>query len=412
MELVYFKICLIFLLLIFSAIFSGSETAFFSLTRYQILKLKETSRGKKAASLLVQPNHLLISILIGNETVNITASALATSVALTLYGKNGKWLAILVMTPLLLLLGEIIPKAFSYAKAPSFCIRVSPFIDFFVRIVTPFHNIIKKYIINTVLFFMPPPPKKPVFLEKQFLDLIETGHEKGELKSIEKEFIIRLFRFRQKTVSEIMVPRPDIFALSIDTDLQEVINALNYHRFSRIPIYEGSLDNVIGIFHTKYLLGSGKTGKLKDFREKLLPPYFVPTTKKVDTLLAELQSQKITMAMIVDEYGSIKGLVTTEDLLEELFGEIYDEYDVTEEWYRQIAPNKYRVLAKTPLSDFNFFFKTNLESEEDTLGGLIWSALGRLPKKGDSVQIANFKFTVKGLKGRRITELEVEKLNS
>ncbi len=411
MELVYFKLCLIFFLLIFSAIFSGSETAFFSLTRYQILRIKETSKGKKVASLLAHPNQLLISILIGNDTINIMASALATSVALTLYGKNGKWLAIAVMTPLLLLVGEIIPKAFSYAKASSFCLRISSFINFFVYIVAPFRNIIK-YIVNAVLYFMPPPQKKAVFLENQFLDLIETGHEKGELKPIEKEFIVRLFRFRQKTVSEIMVPRPDIFALSIDTDLKEAINSLSYHRFSRVPIYEGILDNVIGIFHTKYLLGSEKTGKLKEFREKLLPPYFVPATKKADALLAELQSQKITMAMIVNEYGSIVGLVTTEDLLEELFGEIYDEYDVTQDWYQQIAPNRYRVLAKIPLSDFNFIFKTDLKSEEDTLGGLILTALGRLPKKEDTVQIGNFKFTVKSLKGRRITELEVEKLDS
>jgi len=411
MELVYFKLCLIFFLLIFSAIFSGSETAFFSLTRYQILKIKETSKGKKVASLLAHPNQLLISILIGNDTINIMASALATSVALTLYGKNGKWLAIAVMTPLLLLVGEIIPKAFSYAKASSFCLRISSFINFFVYIVAPFRNIIK-YIVNAVLYFMPPPQKKAVFLENQFLDLIETGHEKGELKPIEKEFIVRLFRFRQKTVSEIMVPRPDIFALSIDTDLKEAINSLSYHRFSRVPIYEGTLDNVIGIFHTKYLLGSEKTGKLKEFREKLLPPYFVPATKKADALLAELQSQKITMAMIVNEYGSIVGLVTTEDLLEELFGEIYDEYDVTQDWYQQIAPNRYRVLAKIPLSDFNFVFKTDLKSEEDTLGGLILTALGRLPKKEDTVQIGNFKFTVKSLQGRRITELEVEKLDS
>ncbi|MCD6213663.1 MAG: HlyC/CorC family transporter, partial [Candidatus Desulfofervidus sp.] len=360
---------------------------------------------------LAHPNQLLISILIGNDTINIMASALATSVAITLYGKNGKWLAIAVMTPLLLLVGEIIPKAFSYAKASSFCLRISSFINFFVYIVAPFRNIIK-YIVNAVLYFMPPPQKKAVFLENQFLDLIETGHEKGELKPIEKEFIVRLFRFRQKTVSEIMVPRPDIFALSIDTDLKEAINSLSYHRFSRVPIYEGILDNVIGIFHTKYLLGSEKTGKLKKFREKLLPPYFVPATKKAEALLAELQSQKITMAMIVNEYGSIVGLVTTEDLLEELFGEIYDEYDVTQDWYQQIAPNRYRVLAKIPLSDFNFIFKTDLKSEEDTLGGLILTALGRLPKKEDTVQIGNFKFTVKSLKGRRITELEVEKLDS
>jgi CBS domain containing-hemolysin-like protein len=411
MEFFYLKSCLFFLLLICSTLFSGSEAAFFSLTRYQILKLKETPRGKQVASLVDRPNRLLVSITIGNDTVNIIASALATSVCLSFFGENGKWLAIAIMTPLLLLVGDIIPKTIAYTNASNFSIKVAPFIKFFIYIATPLRYVIK-YIINFILFFMPPPAKKSYFLENHFLDLIETGHKKGELKHIEKEFITQFIRFRQKTISEVMVPRPDIFALSVDMYLEKALTMLKYHRFSKIPIYEGNLDNIIGILRTKQLLEAKKTQKLRDIKQWFLSPYFVPETKRAEALFWQLQKEKITMAIIVNEYGSIVGLLTIEDLLEELFGEIYDEYDVTQRWYHQIAPNKYKVLAKMPLSDFNFIFKTDLVSEEDTLGGLILSVLGRLPKKGESTQIANLKFTVKGLKGRRITELEVEKINS
>ncbi|MCD6320457.1 MAG: HlyC/CorC family transporter, partial [Candidatus Desulfofervidaceae bacterium] len=411
MELVTsLKIATIFLLLGLSAIFSGSETAFFSLSRYQILKLKESHQGRLVASLLECPARLLISILVGNETVNIIASALATSVVISLYGERGKWITVAIMTPLLLLCGEVVPKAIAFVRTTSFCLKTAPFIALFVRIITPIRGIIR-IVINVVLAPFPAPYEaKTSFFDDRFFQLLEYGHEKGDLKAIEKEFIINFIRFREKTVSEIMVPRPDILAFSLRTEIETVKSLLRVNRFSRIPIYENNLDNIIGILPTKMLLENKKAARIADLKDKLLPPYFVPLTKKADDLLWELQKQRVNMAIVVNEYGAVAGLITIEDLLEELFGEIYDEYDIPQRWYQQVGPNRYRVLAQMSLSDFNYIFKTNLKSEEDTLGGIILSTLGYLPQKGEVVQIGEFKFTITNIKGKRIIEVEVEKI--
>ncbi len=409
MQIIYLKAVFVFLLLGLSAFFSGSETAFFSLTRYQVLKLKETPRGKVVAFLLERPAELLISILIGNESVNIAASALVTSIAVYFYGEKGKWLAIIVMAPLLLLCGEIVPKAIAFVKARSFCLRVAPMIVLFMRIIAPIRNVIK-WVVNIVMTPLPPPPREEKKAwDTNFLDLIEHGHKKGEFKAIEKDFITNLMRFRKKTVSEIMVPRPDIFAVSIDTNIASLKKMLKRHPFTHIPVYKENLDNIIGILRTKFLLGQKEMGKVSTLKDVFIPPYFVPETKKAEELFWELQKGKITLAIVVDEYGSVVGLITIEDLLEELFGEIYDEYDITEQWYRQIGPNKYRVLAKVPLSDFNFLFKTNFSSEEDTLAGFLISILGRLPQKGEKITVGNFQFTVTQVKRHRLIEVEVEK---
>jgi len=409
MEIIYLKAVLVFLLLGLSAFFSGSETAFFSLTRYQVLKLKETPRGKIVAFLLERPARLLISILIGNESVNIAASALVTSIAIYFYGEKGKWLAVIVMTPLLLLCGEIVPKTIAFVKARSFCLRVAPIIVLFMRVIAPIRNVIK-WVVNLVMTPLPPPPSEgKKSWDTNFLDLIEHGHKKGEFKAIEKDFIANLLRFRKKTVSEIMVPRPDIFAVSIDINIASLKKMLKQHPFTRIPVYKENLDNIIGILPTKFLLGQEETRKLLALKEALIPPYFVPETKKAEELFWELQKEKITIAIVVDEYGSVVGLITIEDLLEELFGEIYDEYDITEQWYKQTGSNRYRVLAKIPLSDFNYLFKTNFSSKEDTLAGFLVSVLGRLPQKGEKITIGNFQFTVTQVKGHRLIEVEVEK---
>ena len=409
MEIIYFKAVLVFFLLGLSAFFSGSETAFFSLTRYQVLKLKETPKGKIVAFLLERPARLLISILIGNESVNIAASALVTSIAIYFYGEKGKWLAVIIMTPLLLLCGEIVPKTIAFVKARSFCLKVAPLIVLFMRAIAPIRNVIK-WIVNLAMMPFPPPPREGKKLwDTNFLDLIEHGHQKGEFKTIEKDFIANLLRFRKKSVSEIMIPRPDIFAVSADTTIATLKKLLKHYPFSRIPVYKKNLDNIIGILPTKFLLGQEETHKLLELKNALIPPYFVPETKKAEELFWELQKEKITITIVVDEYGSVVGLITIEDLLEELFGEIYDEYDITEHWYKQTGSNRYRVLAKIPLSDFNYLFKTNFSSKEDTLAGFLLSVLGRLPQKGEKITIGNFQFTVTQVKGRRLIEVEVEK---
>ncbi len=409
MEIIYLKIFLVVLLLIASAFFSGSETAFFSLTRYQVLKLREDPKGRIVAHLLERPSRLLISILIGNETVNITASALLTSIAIYYYGEKGKWLAIIVMTPILLLFGEITPKTVAFVKAESFSLKAAPLVALFVKVISPLRNVVK-WVVNLAMAPLPEVKGKPEHaLDNHFLNLIEHGHKKGEFQTIEKEFIANFLRFRKKAVSEIMIPRPDIFAVPMDISVRTLKSELKRHPFSRVPIYKSKIDNIVGILPTKFLLGVDEEIKLFRLKDHFVPPYFVPEIKKAEDLFWELQKKRITIALVVDEYGTLTGLITIEDLLEELFGEIYDEYDVTQRWYKQVAPNKYRVLAKIPLSDFNYLFKTNFSCEEDTLAGFIISTLGKIPKKGEKIAIGDYFFIITQIKGQRIIEVEVEK---
>jgi len=310
----------------FSAFFSASETAFFSLSRFQVFKLKEEKEGKKLLTLLSKPSQLLISILVGNESVNVIAAALFTSILVAIYGEKGKWLTILLMTPILLIFGEIIPKTLGFTKAEKFVLLASPPLKAFIKFVSPFIWFIRKTV-DILLSPLPYFSKKGVISEN-FLYLIEHGHKEGKIKSIEKEFITNLIKFRELTVSKAMIPKKDIFALSLDTSISELENLLKSYRFSRIPIYRKNLDNIVGILYVKDLIGflNGRK-KISNLKKIIRPPYFVQVFKKAEDLFWHMQYQRIHMAIVIDEYKKVVGLITLEDLLEELFGEIYDEYD-------------------------------------------------------------------------------------
>ncbi len=314
----------------FSAFFSASETAFFSLTRFQILKLRETEKwGKKVAHLLAYPDRLLTSILIGNESANVAASALATSIAVAIYGEKGKWIIIGLMTPILLLCGEIIPKALAFTRAPRFVLLAAPLLKAFMHFISPLRWFIKQ-IVNMILRPFPKTAQiKPSLLDEHFVYLVERGYEEGDIKTIERDFIANLIRFRKLKVSEAMTPRKSIFALPLDTPLSKLMPLLKSHFFSRIPIYKRSLDEMVGILNISDLIGlPDRSGKLSDLKRIIHPPYFVPLSKGAEDLFWIMQRQRIHMAIVVDEYGKATGLITLEDLLEELFGEIYDEYDI------------------------------------------------------------------------------------
>lgn len=326
----FIKFLIIIFLLMLSAFFSASETAFFSLTRFQVLKMRETEKGgDKIAHLLAHPDRLLTSILIGNESVNVVASALATSIAIAIYGERGKWIIIGLMTPILLLCGEIIPKALAFAKAPRFVLWAVFPLKAFMRFISPLRWFIKQ-IVNIVLRPFPKTAQiKPGFLDEHFIYLIESGYKEGDIKTIERDFIANLIRFRKLRVSQVMTPRKAIFALPLDTPLSKLMPLLKSHSFSRIPIYRKSLDEIVGILNISDLIGlSNRSGKLCDLRKMIRSPYFVPLSKGVEGLFWIMQRQRIHMAIVVDEYGKTAGLITLEDLLEELFGEIYDEYDI------------------------------------------------------------------------------------
>jgi CBS domain containing-hemolysin-like protein len=248
--------------------------------------------------------------------------------------------------------------------------------------------------------------------ETELISLVEAGQEEGVLEQEEQKMIVSIFRLGDTLVREIMVPRIDVLALDVDTPIDQTMEALKESGHSRVPVYKDSVDNILGLLYAKDLLGIWKEGRREvSLKDHLRPAYFIPEAKKADELLAELQAKRIHMAIIVDEYGGVAGLVTLEDIVEEIVGEIRDEYDQAEELvYQAITEDEYLFQGRIDLDDFNDIMGTDLpNSEADTLGGLIYSRIGRVPTAGDHVQIEGLQLTVEQVSGQRIRKVRAQK---
>jgi len=326
------KIIAIFVLLCFSAFFSGSETALFSLGSIKLHQLKESKHPQAALvlELLEKPRRLLISILVGNEFINITASALAASLCISLLGNQGKWLAVAIMAPLILLFGEVLPKTIAVSKSEQFSLRVAQPLSIFATIIFPVRWIIRQ-VVDRITSLLGPhsKPDESIYHEEEFKELVEVGHKEGVLEKEEREMIHKILDFSDTLVSSIMILREHMFTLPYDLDRTSLIKEIKEQHFSRIPIYRQEKNNFIGVLYAKDLLAvnEAEVPSGAPVEHILRPPYLVPQDKKIPDLLKEFQDKRIHLALVVNEHGSTVGLVTMEDLLEELFGEIYDEFD-------------------------------------------------------------------------------------
>ena len=249
--------------------------------------------------------------------------------------------------------------------------------------------------------------------ETELISLVEAGQAEGLLEQEEQKMIVSIFRLGDTLVREIMVPRIDMLALDVTTQIDQAMDALKQSGHSRVPVFQDSVDNILGLLYAKDLLGIWKEGKQEiSLSEHLRPAYFVPEAKKVDELLAELQAKRIHMAIVVDEYGGVAGLVTLEDIVEEIVGEIRDEYDQAEELlFQAINDDEYLFQGRIDLDDFNDIMGTNLpHSEADTLSGLIYSRIGRVPAAGDFIRIEDLQLTVEQISGQRIRKVRAQRL--
>jgi CBS domain containing-hemolysin-like protein len=249
--------------------------------------------------------------------------------------------------------------------------------------------------------------------ETELISLVEAGQEEGVLEQEEQKMIVSIFRLGDTLVREIMVPRIDLLALDVNTPIGDALDALQRTGHSRVPVFKDSVDNILGLVYAKDLLGIWREGRrVVSLSDYLRPAYFVPEAKKADELLAELQAKRIHMAIVVDEYGGVAGLVTLEDIVEEIVGEIRDEYDQAEELlYQAVSEDEYIFQGRIDLDDFNDIMGSELpNSEADTLSGLIYSRIGRVPTAGDNVHIENLKLTVEQVSGQRIRKVRAQRL--
>lgn len=420
----YYRLIALTILIIISAFFSGSEVALFSLDQK---KLKDLQKDKGITSryilnLLEYPRRLLVTILLGNNFVNVAASIIAVTLALEfaqIYNYDTSLVLlveIILLTVLILLFGEITPKVWA-SKNPVKFSRVISFPLYWVGVlIYP----VAKTLTEVIKFFASKldfGKEKTAILTSELSDLAELSMEEGTIEEEEHELISGLVSFKTVTVREIMTPRVDIIAVSVNTEFNELMKIIVESGHSRIPLYNENLDQILGIIYAKDLLPYvGKSEQLKNnivLKNLARETIFVPESKYISALMHEFQSKNLHLGIVVDEYGGTSGLVSLEDILEEIVGEIRDEYDEEEEEITQISKDKYELLGKTAIDELNELMEHDFSSEDDdydTVGGFILSNAGTIPDENYTFDHENFRFTVKDVVNNRINTVIVERL--
>lgn len=407
------KLFFLFILLLLSGFFSGSEASLFSLTTLHLHKIKEDKNPffSYVKKLLASPRRLLITIIVCNDSVNITIAALTTSIFLYLFGIDGKWMAIAVTTLTLLIFGDAIPKTFAVNYPIKFSTSVSLPLTFFSRIVRPIVWVLEKISDLFVhLFGKTVPMPSSVLTEDEFITLVDVGHQEGALEESQKDLIHRVFELADTTVSDVIIPRVDMFCLPISMTAEEMGRQIIKSRYSRIPVYGTDRDDILGILHAKYLLKKiSKESNIKTNIKKLLKePYFVPLERSIESMLRDFQIRKIQMAIVVDEYGGVAGIVTLTDIMKNLFADIYDEYNVRKNLFYRVDDGTVMVSGAMDIADFNELIETAIPEEDfDTVGGFIFHLFGKLPARGDEVDFEIYTFKVEKISKTRIMTVRV-----
>lgn len=378
------QIIALVILLILSSIFSSTETALTTVNKIRMRTLSEAGNKKADRVLRVTENQgkMLSAILIGNNVVNLSASSLATSIAIERFGSVGAGIATGILTLLILIFGEIAPKTMATINADQISLWASGFIEFLMWILTPVIFIVNKLAMGVLLLFRVDPNKSQnAMTEEELRTIVDVGEESGVIETEEKEMIHNLFDFGDSEAKEIMIPRIDMTFVSKDATYQEVIEIFKEDKFTRLPVYEETTDNVVGILNMKDLLLCEDPNTFS-IDEIMREPYFTFEHKNTADLFMEMRKSSISLAVVLDEYGVTAGMITLEDLLEEIVGEIRDEYDTDEEdAISQISDREYLVLGSTNLDDVNDELGTSFQSDDyDTIGGYCLELLDHLPE--------------------------------
>lgn len=388
------------------AFIAAAEMAFASVNRAQLRAVlgARKGRGQLAEALLAEPARLLATFLTGKVLGHTATVACAIFLVLQL-GLVQLLPWALISTPVLLLLAQVLPRGWVVARQEQAASALAWPVGVLVFLLSPLTAVLRR------LGQKAAPPgtaAESIFLSEDGLRfLLNVADEESVIEEEEKEMIASIFEFSDKLVREVMVPRIDVVAVPLETSLPEAVDIILKAGHSRIPVYQGSIDNIVGVLYAKDLLRYLREGRTDVPLSKILrPAYFIPESKKVDELLQELQQRKVHVAVVVDEYGGTAGLVTIEDLLEEIVGEIQDEYDAEEPTYKGISEHEYLFDARIPLDEVNKLLGVELPDEGgDTLGGFIYSQLGKVPAVGDRVEFENVTIQVLSVIGRRIKQV-------
>jgi putative hemolysin len=394
-------------LLLLSGFFSSAETALFSISKAKAVHLakQKGATNKLIKKLKDDPHRLLSTILIGNNIVNVAASALATAITIKLTPGFAVGIATGIMTFLILIFGEIFPKSIA-TRNNILIARLVIFPIYWFSIL--FRPII--IFLNFIPKMTGKIHRKPQVTEAELMTFVEVVEEEGEIKEEERKFIHNIFEFDDTNASEIMTPRGDMFVIDVNEELK--LEEIAKSGFTRIPVIEADIDHVVGILNLKDLLLHQAASERKvDVRKIMREPYFVPENKKLDSLLQQFKKRKQHMAIVVDEHGGISGLITLEDALEEIVGEIVDETDQFEPNIIKLKDDEWRVLGKSEIEEVNDEIPMEIpdSKEYDTFSGYVLDQIGRIPREKEEIPLGSFLITVNEMDGNRIREYIVRR---
>jgi len=390
-----------------------SETALMSLSKIRIRHMvqEEVKGSKLVQKLLKDPNKLLGAVLIGNNIANIGASALATTITARLFGGSESSVAIatVVMTVLILIFAEITPKSMAKLNSEKVSLLVSKPINiviFFLRPLVAVFSAISAFLIK--LLGGNPKTVEPFITQEELKTMVGVSEEEGVLEDVEKEIIFNVFEFADMQVKDVMVQRVDIIALDTETTYDEVLQEIKEEQFSRIPVYNETIDNIIGILNVKDLIIAGNLKDGFNIKDYVREPFYTFEFKKITAVFSDMKKTRNPMAVVLDEYGGTVGIITLEDIIEEIVGEIEDEYDDESSMIQVVKEDEYIVNGSAKLNDISELIGVSMESDElDSVGGLIIEELGRIPENNEEVIINNIRFVVEELDKNRIKKVRI-----
>ncbi|HPN37118.1 MAG TPA: hemolysin family protein [Melioribacteraceae bacterium] len=420
----YYKLLFLIILVFSSGFFSGSEVALFSFDQKKLKDIKKNNKylGSALGYLLDNPRNLLVTILIGNTLVNVWASVISVNIAIKLAEYNNWDIGIVItsqiilVTVVILIFGEIFPKIIASRFTTLFAKSIAIPLYWINIILYPLSKTITE-LIKIATSHLKIDKSSTAILGSELTDLASLGVETGTIEEEEQELIDGIVSFRTVTAREVMTPRVDMAAVSTENTFEELINLITDSGHSRIPLFEGNLDNIIGIIYAKDLLPFLSDNKEKENISLLKiarKPMFIPESKIISDLMHEFQSKNMHLGIVVDEYGGTAGLVSLEDILEEIVGDIQDEYDKEETEITKISNNTFEVLGKVPISEINELLEIDLSSENDdydTIGGFIFTQTGTIPEIGLSFDYNGINFTVKEVENKRINKILIKILD-
>lgn len=402
------QLVILVLLLSASAFFSSAETALMTSNKLRIRNLAENGdkRAEKVLEITANTDKMLSAILIGNNIVNLSASALSTTLTLKLFGSSLVGVATGILTFLILVFGEITPKNVASKNAEDMALKYIGIISVLVIVLTPAIYIVNKVAGIVISLFIKNNDDNNMVTEDELRAMVEVSHEDGVIEKEEKKMIVNVVDFGDTVAGDIMLPRVDMVMVSVESSYGEILKIFREERYTRIPVYEESPDNVIGILNVKdFLLIEDKENF--SVKEHLREPLYTYEYKKTSSLMVDMRKTGANIVIVLDEYGTTVGLITLEDMLEEIVGEIRDEFDADEdEGITKISETEYLIDGSTNLDDVNDRIGLELSSEEyESIGGIIMEKLGRLPVEGEVITFDNIILTVKKMDHARIEKV-------